>query len=55
MVEQRWTSYPDAKCILADYAEALGLKPRSKPITYAQAKKLVDKLYTRRHGKIRKR
>ena len=33
---------PDSiKPILADFAEAMGLKPRSKPLTQAQASKIV--------------
>ncbi len=39
--------------ILADFAEAIGLKPRSKPLTYQEAKKAVSELYRPRGAKSR--
>lgn len=36
---------------IADYADALGLKPRSKPLSLAKAKKAVERLYRPRKAK----
>ncbi len=38
--------------ILADFAAALGLKPRSNPISLPEAKKAVSELYRPRRAKI---
>jgi hypothetical protein len=37
--------------VIADFADALGLKPRSKPLSFQDAKKAVDKLYAKQRGK----
>ena len=34
--------HPD---ILKDFADALGMKPRSKPISLAKARKIVARMY----------
>lgn len=39
------------RAILADFADALGLKPRSKPLSLAKAKKAVERLYRPRKVK----